>query len=87
MNYIIKSEKLHVDLNPLGRSDGSRPESIWFNVTDQMEQKDMTFDHNFCYFILLFSSHPKKEGRVKQNEIAKIMIKSHTFLFHQWIKT
>ena len=47
-----------------------------------MEQKGMTFDHDFCYFILLFSSLLKKEGREKKNEVAKIVIKSHTFLFH-----
>jgi hypothetical protein len=27
-----------------------------------MEQKGMTFDHDFCYLILLFSSLLKKEG-------------------------
>ena len=32
----------------------------------------MTFDHNFCYFILLISSLFRE----------KIVIKSHTFLFH-----
>ena len=42
----------------------------------------MTFDHDFCYFILLFSSLLKKEGREKENDLAKIVIKSHTFLFH-----
>ena len=48
-----------------------------------MEQKGMTFDHNICYFILLFSSLLKKEVSEKENEVAKIVIKSHTFLFHQ----
>ena len=43
----------------------------------------MTFDHDFCYFILLFSSLLKKEGREKENDVAKIVIKSHTSLFHQ----
>ena len=42
----------------------------------------MTFDHDFCYFILLFSFLLKKEGREKENEVAKIVIKNHTFLFH-----
>jgi len=28
-----------------------------------MEQKGMTFEYDFCYFILLFSSLLKKEGR------------------------
>ena len=40
-------------------------------------KKGMTFDHDFCYFIFLFSSLLKKE-----NKVAKIVIKSHTFLFH-----
>ena len=47
-----------------------------------MKQEGMTFDHDFCYFILLFSSPLKKEGREKENDVAKIVIKSHTFLFH-----
>ena len=40
------------------------------------------FWSRFCFFILLFSSLLKKEGREKRNEVAKIVIKSHTFLFH-----
>ena len=48
-----------------------------------MKQEGMTFDHDFCYFILLFTSLLKKEGREKENDVAKIVIKSHTFLFHQ----
>ena len=47
-----------------------------------MKQGGMTFDHDFCYFILLSSSLLKKEGREKENDVAKIVIKSHTFLFH-----
>ena len=47
-----------------------------------MKQEGMTFDHDFCYFILLFSSLLRKEGREKENDVAKIVIKSHTFLFH-----
>ena len=42
----------------------------------------MTFDQDFCYFILFFSSLLKKEGGENENEVAKIVIKSHTFLFH-----
>jgi hypothetical protein len=41
-----------------------------------MEQKGI-FD-----FILLFFSLFIWEGREKENEVAKIVIKSHTFLFH-----
>ena len=48
----------------------------------QMKQEGMTFDHDFCYFILLFSSPLKKEGREKESDVAKIVIKSHPFLFH-----
>ena len=47
-----------------------------------MKQEGMTFDHDFCYFILLFSSLLKKEGREKENDVVKIVIKSHTFLFN-----
>ena len=53
------------------------------NVSSKMKQEGMTFDHDFCYFILLFSSLLKKEGREKENDVEKIVIKSHTFLFHQ----
>ena len=42
-----------------------------------MEQKGMTSDHDFPF---LFP--PKKEGREEENEVPKIVIKSHTFLFH-----
>ena len=49
----------------------------------RIKQEGMTFDHDFCYFILLFSSLLKKEGREKENDVAKIVTKSHTFLFHQ----
>ena len=36
-----------------------------------MKQEGMTFDHDFCYFILLFSSLLKKEGRDKENLCSK----------------
>ena len=49
-----------------------------------MKQKGMTSDHDICYFILLFSSLLKKEVSEKENEVAKIVIKSHTFLFHHF---
>ena len=49
----------------------------------KIKQEGMTFDHDFCYFILLFSSLLKKEGREKENDVAKIVMKSHTFQFHQ----
>ena len=56
---------------------------VLFKSIRKMKQKGMTFDHNICYFILLFSSLLKKEVSEKENEVAKIVIKSHTFLFHQ----
>ena len=55
-------------------------------INKWMKQEGMTFDHDFCYFILLFSSLLKKEGREKEKDVAKIVIKSHTFLFHQQMK-
>ena len=42
-----------------------------------MEQKGMTFDHDFGYSFPLLSSLIKKE---KENEVAKIMVKRHAFL-------
>ena len=43
-----------------------------------IEQKGMTFDHDFGYFF--FSSFLKKEERRKGEWLAKIVIKSHAFL-------
>ena len=43
-----------------------------------MEQKGVTFNHDFSSFLF----PPKKVEREKENEVAKIVIKSHTFLFH-----
>ena len=45
-----------------------------------IDQKGMAFDQNFFYSFPLFSSLLKKEGREKENEVAKIVIKSHAFL-------
>jgi hypothetical protein len=50
-----------------------------------MKPEGKTLDHDFSYFILLLSSLPTKEGREKENEVAKIVIKSHTFLFHHLV--
>ena len=60
--------------------------SQYVSEQKSMKQEGMTFDHDFCYFILLFSSLLKKEGRKRENDVAKIVIKSHTFLFHPKIK-
>ena len=40
----------------------------------------MTIDHDFGYSLPLFSFLLKKEGRIKGEWLAKIVIKSHTFL-------
>ena len=45
-----------------------------------IEQKGMTFDHDFGNSFTLFSSLLTKEGRRKGEWLAKIMIKSHAFL-------
>ena len=44
----------------------------------------MTFDHDFGYSFPLFSSLREKEGREKENEVAKILIKSHAFLLDRF---
>ena len=46
----------------------------------KIEQKGMTFDHDFSYSFPLFSFLLKKEGRRKKELLAKIMIKCHAFL-------
>ena len=45
-----------------------------------IEQKGMTFDHDFGYSFHLSYSLLKKKGREKENEVKKIVIKSHVFL-------
>ena len=50
-----------------------------------IEQKCMTFDHDFGYSFPLFSSLLKKEGRRKGEWIAKIVIKSNAFLLDQCV--
>ena len=40
----------------------------------------MTFDHNFCYFILLFSFLFFKQRREKGKLIAKVVVKSQAFM-------
>ena len=47
-----------------------------------IEQEGMTFDHDFGYFSP-FLFPPKKRKEEKENEVAKIMIKSHAFLLGQ----
>jgi hypothetical protein len=39
----------------------------------------MTLDHDFGYYFPLFSSLLKKGEEEKENELAKIVIKSHAF--------
>ena len=50
-----------------------------------IEQKGMTFDHDFGYSFILFSSLLKKEERRKGEWTAKLVIKSHAFLLDQII--
>ena len=40
----------------------------------------MTFDQDFCNFILLFSSLFFSEGREQWKRITKVVVKSHAFL-------
>ena len=49
----------------------------------KIDQKGMTFDHDFGYSLSLFSSLLKKEGRRKGGWIAKIVIKSDAFPLNQ----
>ena len=46
-------------------------------------QKDVTFDHDSGYSFPLFSSLLKNREEEKENELAKIVIKSHAFLLDQ----
>ena len=50
------------------------------NSKGLIEQKGMTFDHDFGYSFPLFASLLKKEVRRKAELIANIVIKSHAFL-------
>ena len=52
---------------------------------DRAERHDILYD--FGYSFPLFSSLLKKEEDEKENELAKIVIKSHAFLLnHFWIE-
>ena len=55
-------------------------DTFCLKVTPMIEQKGMTFDHDFGYSLTLFASLQKKEGKGKGEWIAKIVIKSHAFL-------
>ena len=50
-----------------------------------MEQKGMTFDHDFGYYFPLFSSLLKKREEEKENELEKIVNKGHAFLLDLWL--
>jgi hypothetical protein len=45
-----------------------------------IEQKGMTFDHDFVYSFTIFSTLIKKGEEEKEYEVAKIVIKGHAFL-------
>ena len=51
-----------------------------------VEQKGLTSDYNFGYYFPPFFSLLKKEGRRKDEWIAKIVIKSHAFLLDLFLK-
>ena len=84
---------------PLTLKYNLTPALTWCNLhiktfpnmrTNLIEQKGMTFDHDFTYSFPLFSSLLKKEGREEENKVAKIVIKSHAFLLdlipYFWLK-
>jgi hypothetical protein len=48
-----------------------------------IKQKGITFPQDFGYSFPFFSSLLIKEGREKENEVAKIVIKRHAFLLDQ----
>ena len=50
------------------------------NHLNMIEQKGMTFEHNFCYFILRFFISLFVGGRRKGKRITKVVVKSHAFL-------
>jgi hypothetical protein len=49
----------------------------------KIEQKGMTFDHNFGYSFPFSLPSLKKRDEEKENEVAKIVIKSHAFPLDQ----
>ena len=49
---------------------------------ERIEQKGMTFDHDFCYSFLFSSSLFLKKGREKGKKITKVVVKSHPFLLN-----
>ena len=61
--------------------------SYFVDKLDMIEQKGMTFDHDFGYFFPFSLPPYKKRKREKVNELAKIMIKGHAFLLDHWIYT
>ena len=48
-------------------------------IATSTELKGMTFDHDFGYSFPLFSSFLKKGEKEKENELAKIVFKTHVF--------
>ena len=51
--------------------------------TRTIEQKGMTFDHDFCYLFSFSSSLFYKEGEERGKRITKVVVKSHAFLLDQ----
>ena len=60
------------------------PKSLGIDIFYRIEQKGMTFDHDFGYSFPFFSSLLKKKEE-KENEIEKIVIKGHAFLLDHFI--
>ena len=54
--------------------------TLYYITYFTIEQKGMTFDHDFGYSLPLFSSLLKKKERRKGKCTAKTVIKSHAFL-------
>ena len=48
-----------------------------------IDQKGMTFDHDFCYSFSFSSSLFFYGGREKEKRITKVVVKSHAFLLDQ----
>ena len=64
------------------RSSGNVDEKFSINNRNKFKPFLKILEGYFDHSSFLFP--PKKRGKRKDNEVAKIVIKSHTFLFHQY---
>ena len=53
-------------------------------MTQLIEQKGMTFDHDFGYFLPLFSSLLQKRGKKKRRMKSKNRVQSHAILLDRY---